>query len=849
MNDIKKLWQIKDTDLQNIDRIIKENDVSRLTAAVLSSRGYKEREIIQKYLQPDLSQLYSPFLLKDMKKAVSRIEEEVKRKGKIIIFGDYDVDGVTSTSILFDYLRNNGANVDYFIPDRFEQGYGLSLNSANSLRELAPSLVITVDNGIAASKEIQYLKEHHIDTIVTDHHECGETIPDAFAVINPKQPDCRYPFKNLAGVGVVFKLIQALCLSINNESTLAYKYLDIVSVGTIADIVPLVDENRILVKYGLEALGRTNNKGLDALCKTSGVKEINTWAVGYALAPRINAAGRLGSAGRAVELFVCNDPETAGEIAAELNQENKNRQEIEAMLLEESLRIISEDGLDKKSIIIIDGQDWHHGVIGIVASRITERVNKPCIIISFEGDTGRGSCRSIEGVNIFELLSECSDILEKYGGHELAGGLTIRKEKITEFKDRISQKVGLIIGKTKPIKKIWIDAQISMEDVSLKAASDLKLLEPFGIGNPCPSFFIERLEMDEMRLVGDGKHLKLKLRKSNTAIDAIGFRMGEMHETLSTGEFVDVVCVPEVNQYAGRKTAQLNIKDIRLSSEVSIERSYYKSLTVECRSKETVKKMPLMHLNFIKGRIEEVVGLINSGMRNLFLINTCYMQKKMAKYLETNIDQIMHEHKLFFNYVDENVAGKAKSIFIVNPHIDKIEFANYDNVILCDAFFRMDYYDTISKCCLNSKLYILFEPQDTSYNVEVLNEITPDRSQLTVIYKYLKSICINNKLEISCDLLWSNIWKSCRIDINPFILNLSMDIFQEMNLLEKISKDTAWSIEFNNGIQQKARIEDSNCFKSIQHYKEQFENVVRFLSENLNPQKFKKELTDSGFKS
>ncbi len=563
MNKNNKVWQVNEFRNQEVERVMEDIVTSRLLAAVLASRGWTNPEALRKFLYPQISNFHSPLLLKDMQKAVDRICREIDKGGRIIVYGDYDVDGVTSTSLLFDFLRGLGAQVEYYIPDRFEEGYGLNMNTAKVLCDCSPSLIVTVDNGISAVEEIKYINSRGIDVIITDHHECRDILPLAYAVINPKQPDCSYPFKFLAGVGVVFKLVQALSAAVEGQDSQAFRYLDLVCIGTIADIVPLTDENRILVKYGLEALAQTRNPGLKVLCHVAGVEDINTWAVGYMLSPRLNAAGRLGDAGRAVELLTAGGDKNVFEIAEELDRENRNRQDIEAQLLEQVTEKIEEEGLDKNDILVIDGDNWHHGVIGIAASRITERYNKPCILIAFEGDTGKGSGRSVEGFNLFEALTGCSHLLDKFGGHELAGGLTIRRECLAEFKNQINRMAGLLKARAHMADIIRIDARATCSLLTLESVSELKLLEPYGPGNPRPLFCMEKLRISSMRAVGGGKHLKMVLDERGTKVDAIGFRMGEMIEKLKGLDLLDIICTPEINRYAGRTTVQLNLREIR----------------------------------------------------------------------------------------------------------------------------------------------------------------------------------------------------------------------------------------------------------------------------------------------
>ena len=558
-----KIWKTTEINSDIISSIANNTGVSTLLATVLASRGFSDSDSIKDFLNPKLANLYSPYLLKDMEKSVERIIREIKNNGKILIYGDYDVDGVTSTSLLYNFLKSSGADVDYFIPDRMEEGYGLNMNALASICELKPSLIITVDCGVSGLQEVEYINQQGIDIIITDHHECPEILPKAYSIINPKQPECPYPFKKLAGVGVAFKLAQALSQRLYGDNRQMLKYLDLVCLGTVADIVPLVGENRIFVKYGLKTVENTENVGLRALCNESGIKEIDSWSIGYLLAPRINAAGRLGGAGRAVELFVTDDAQRAEAIAKELNQDNKKRQDIEASLTEEIVELINAYNHDDDNILVIHGENWHHGVIGIVASRITEKYNKSCILISFEDEIGRGSGRSVDGLNLFDILQKGGHLLEKYGGHEKAAGLTVQRKNIKEFKKLVEKIAAEKLMETTFERTINVDAEIDARQLDFEAVNDLKLMEPFGMENPAPLFTLEKLKIGNLRTVGDNKHLKLVLKSSGFTVEGIGFRMGELQNELEVGGCVDIVCSSEINTFAGRKTVQLNIKDLR----------------------------------------------------------------------------------------------------------------------------------------------------------------------------------------------------------------------------------------------------------------------------------------------
>ncbi|MCX7842668.1 MAG: single-stranded-DNA-specific exonuclease RecJ [Clostridia bacterium] len=577
---MNKKWIVNNPPADKVNALANAAGISSLLAKVLASRGMEDPEHIKAFLNPDLERLHDPFLMNDMDIAVERIVPAVRSCEKIAVYGDFDVDGVTGTSILFSFLRSMGADAEYFIPDRFTEGYGVSMSAAERIKDGGNTLVVTVDCGTTAVEEISLMNQMGLDVIITDHHECREKLPQALAVINPCRQDSTYPFKDLAGVGVVFKLITALCKKLGKEGD-QYKYLDLAALGTLADVVPLVDENRIIAKHGLEMIGCTKNKGLKALMDVANLsqKPVSSRAVSFALAPRVNSAGRMGSAGRAVELFTTDDQALALRLAEELNTENSRRQETEIEILEQAIRNIeASKQLDEAGVIVAAGENWHKGVIGIVAARITERYKKPCIIISLEDGTGKGSARSVEGFDILAALTRCKELMDAFGGHELAAGLALRADSIPEFMRRINEHASECFSADASELGLKIDTEINFKDINMDNAKQLELLAPFGAGNPPPVFACSGLKIDQMRTVGENKHLKLKLSAGKSTVDAIGFNMGGMAASVNCGDFVDAACLLEINSWNSKDIVQLNVKDLRLSSNKSEEDDYFASL-------------------------------------------------------------------------------------------------------------------------------------------------------------------------------------------------------------------------------------------------------------------------------
>lgn len=558
--------------------------VGELTGALLLSRGLSTVEGARAFLAKETEAFYDPFLMKDMDRAVSAVREAVSEGKRIVIYGDYDVDGVTATSALYLYLKGMGADVDYYIPSRSEEGYGVNRDALDSLAEKGFTVMITVDTGITAKEEIEYAHSLGMETVVTDHHACHAELPEALAVVNPHRPDCPYPFKELAGVGVVFKLLCAIEKSVREErGETGVGYLrhvcelcaDLVAIGTVADVMPLTEENRLIVSIGLAMIEDTHRAGLVALIDESTQfkrRTVNASFIGFIIAPRINAAGRLGHAGRAVELFLCEDEETAHSIARELCDTNKERQHEENTILGEALEKIGRDVSDEDEVIVLASDGWHPGVIGIVASRITEKYGKPAILISFDGDVGKGSGRSVKGINLVEALSACEELLLKFGGHELAAGLSIDREQLDDFRRKLNE----YVRENKDfeyVDELHIDCPCDIREVTVKNADEVACMEPYGTANPEPLFAMFGVTIAEIKAIGGGKHTRFIFEKDGVRAEAVWFGCNLMQTNFYALDTVDVAFRLQINDFMNIKSAQMCITDLRLSgdSRVSLE--------------------------------------------------------------------------------------------------------------------------------------------------------------------------------------------------------------------------------------------------------------------------------------
>ena len=560
---MNKKWQIYETDENEVKRISEKYNINRLLASILINRKIKE-EKIDIFLNPTRQNFHDPFLMPDMNIAVERIINAINNQEKVIIYGDYDVDGITSITVLKSFLEDRGIIVDQYIPNRLEEGYGLNKPAIDKIAEKNYKLMITVDCGISGIEEIDYANSLGIETIVTDHHEVGEELPKAIAVVDAKRRDNQYPCRDLAGVGVVFKLIQAIGIKLGIDEKEYLKYLDIVCVGTISDIVPLVDENRVIAKLGLMLVRQTKNMGLKSLLISSGYKNIDSNTISFGVAPRINACGRMGHADEALKIFLSKDIYEVNELTKMLNDYNKLRQSKEKAIYEDAISQIEKNRLDEKNAIIIGGENWHHGVIGIVSSKITELYFKPSILLCYEDDLAKGSGRSIPGFDLHEALMKCQGTIEKFGGHAMAIGITIKKDRFEVFAKEFEEVAkDSIIDEIIPI--INIDGKINLSEINKEIVESLKQLEPFGEGNKTPIFAFKNLKIDSIRSLTEGKHIKMTLKDGNSIINSIGFNLGYLANEYKIGDKIDVVGTLEINSFNGVDSMQINIKDVMKS--------------------------------------------------------------------------------------------------------------------------------------------------------------------------------------------------------------------------------------------------------------------------------------------
>lgn len=745
---------------------------------ILDNRGIDGAEARYKFLHPSQTQLYNPYLLSDMERAVERIRR-VKQEGKeIVIYGDYDVDGVTSTSILYIFLKSLGYEVSYYIPNRQTEGYGLNKEALKKIEEYA-NLVITVDTGIAAIDEVSYAKEIGLDIIITDHHECQEELPAAYCVINPKRPGSTYPFDALAGVGVTFKLIHALAIREDVEDQI-WQYLDIVALGTVADVVPLEDENRVITYLGFMQMGKTVHVGLKALLGLLQTKDnkITSNLIGYQLGPRINAAGRISDAKLGVELLVTRDLEKAKKIALLLDAENKKRQEMEAQIVEEAQRYIDENiDVEKEKIIIVAGKKWHHGVIGIVASRIMGQYYKPTIILTLEDGVYSGSARSIAGFNIFEAINHNRDKLIRFGGHEMAAGLSLDEKMLEIFISDISSYTEEHLAEELLTPCLDIDTEIEANELTLSLCNELEQLEPFGSANPSPTFAISG-EIQYIQQIGqDNKHLKLSIQKGQNVFQGVGFGKGYLAEYLSEGEEVIIAGEIVKNEWNGRTTVQIRIKDIQSPAEKVMESKYYLSLYNYMKEPEIIKRSEV-NIHKMGSTTDRVNVFTENGLKEIYKI-----YKNQQKPI-TNLNEICY---------NEWYGLKEEPIIYVNSLLDN-QFNENTN-------YEWDFKTKIDYTCINPSL---------NNHIMQVPKMVPSYVDCKVIYKFLK----NNKQNYIYIHKAVSSLDTC--NMTEYKLLQALDVFEELGLIcYKLIDD---KITYEMKLSSKTNLEHSKRYMHLQKF-------------------------------
>ncbi len=566
-------WIVRESDPDLSRELARKLSVSNALSSILVARGFTDADRARAFLVPRLDNLHDPYLFKDMEKATRRVLQAVMKREKVLIYGDYDVDGISSTALLYSLLRMVDADAGYHIPDRLEEGYGIKPERLRQAARDGVGLLITVDCGISSIEEIKLANDLGMDVVVTDHHEPAEELPPAVAVINPKRADCAYPFRDLAGVGVAFKLAWAIAQSFSPTKKVSPEFrtflldaLALVALGTVADVVPLVDENRIFVKFGLKAIEKTTNPGLRALLERTRLagQELRSRDIAFRIAPRLNAAGRMGRSDLGMDLFTTDSTRAAEVIAAELERENRNRQKIEGEIFNHAMDRITNSGGAQAKVILLAQEGWHPGVTGIVASKLADALSRPVVLIAVAGETGRGSARSVAGVHLYELLKSCSDRLLGFGGHAFAAGFEIRAEDIECFCTELSREADSFVSEESLKRQLEADFRAPLGELSMQMVRELARLHPHGEGNPEPLFLSERaLIVGTPRAIGrDGTHLSMQLRTGDVMFRTVGFGMAKALDKLSGAGEISIAYIPVINSWGGTDTVELELRDI-----------------------------------------------------------------------------------------------------------------------------------------------------------------------------------------------------------------------------------------------------------------------------------------------
>ncbi|WP_332631230.1 single-stranded-DNA-specific exonuclease RecJ [Halalkalibacter flavus] len=673
----KARWKIKEQASSQVDQLVNELNIAPLVASLLLNRGFETVEAARRFLYKEEMAYHDPFLLDDMDRAVTRIRAAVEGNERILIFGDYDADGVSSTALMYKALQSIGAQVDFYIPNRFTEGYGPNEPAIRQAKEDGYGLIVTVDTGIAAVHVANVAKEINLDFIVTDHHEAPPVLPDAYAIINPKKPGCPYPFKGLAGVGVALKVAHALLGRVPSE------WLDIAVIGTVADLVPLVDENRLLVMEGLHVLQSTNKPGLIALKKKCGIDSqvVQADHVGFGIGPRINAAGRLDSADPAVHLLLAETKEEAEHLATEIDYLNKERQAVVTEITEAAVTVVEEQyPPDNNDVLVIAGEGWNAGVIGIVASRLVERYYRPTIVLSIDREKGvaKGSARSIEGFDMFAELSKSRDILPHFGGHPMAAGLTMNVEDLDLLRTRLNEQAKVVLTEEdfKPVTSI--DLVATVDEISVSVIKQLDQLAPFGVSNPTPKVLLQDVQLDQMRKIGsDSNHLKVGFSGNGATLDGIGFHLGYLCDEITSHAKVSAVGTLSINEWNGHVKPQLMIDDMGVSEWQLFDwRSIQKTrladrlLTIPIENrvlitfkKETQRILGLENETIISLDDQEDVGDLSNRYVVLLDIPN---EREQLKTLFLNHGQPSRIYTIFYHEDD--------SFFTTNPNRDQFKW-------------------------------------------------------------------------------------------------------------------------------------------------------------------------------
>lgn len=815
-----KKWKIDKN--KNLDLTV---DVHPVVKQLLVNRGYDTDAAVEQFLNPSLQALYDPLLMFGMDKVVKRINEAIQNGESIWIYGDYDVDGITSISVLvraFEYLK---VPVNYYIPNRLEEGYGLSVEGLDKILIQGADLIISVDCGITSVDEVEYVNARGKDIIITDHHNCQEQLPDAYAILNPKQQACSYPFDMLAGVGIAMKLVQALLG--DAFITEHHRFTDIAALGTVADIAPIIDENRIITKIGIQTIEATQNIGLQALIEASELKApINTGHIGFNLGPKLNAAGRIGQPELGVQLLTTHSEDEAILLAKKLTLLNEERQNIEKEILSTIDKLIEEQvDLKHDKIIVILGENWHTGVIGIVASRVSEKYHKPSVILSAEEGIAKGSARSVGDISIFDALNSCKSLFLGFGGHKQAAGLSLDVKHVDALRKQINVYANNHITEDALIPQIKVDGILHSRDITYKTLDDLDLMEPFGLGNPRPNFVYNGLTIDNVRKIGAEKdHLKMILHDDKRTFDAIGFRIAERYADLRSQDKLDMVMTLSKNSFRGVDTIQFMIKDIR-----RLAPEFYVSLEIGKLFTKTLARAlfynglggpigPLSSfIEYEHGNLNRLDYATQKGGKKLILVNA------FVNFLELyfRLDDLGYMDGVYGIHFNEIMAHHEIDI-LIHPIISRIDFENYHEVIVYDLHYGKHWADQLASRCHKPIKYLSNLTEDEKIQSQVLYTAVPHRMDLVDIYKALLSE--EGTLTITLEDF------SRHLHMDETKCELSLRILDHLKLI-RIEGDATYHITVLPKPEEKLALDQTTIYQMVSSIRDTFFDYIKYYKE------------------
>ncbi len=873
-----KMWRVKAPNpaLQQI--LSWEVSISKVLAQLLINRGIYTVDQAKDFLGSELGRMFSPWLMKDMEKAVDRVLAAKDKGEQILVYGDYDVDGITGTTVLVLALRKIGCRVDYFIPLRLEEGYGLNKDALERALEQGVSLVVTVDCGISGTEEVAAARALGLDVLITDHHEPPACLPDAVAVIDPKRQDCTYPFKELAGVGVALKLIQALYQRLGLSQQDWEEYLDLVCLGTVADIVPLQGENRILVKHGLAKMANTARPGLQALIKIGGIKTegMGTRELGFGLAPRLNAAGRMGDASLGVELLLTSDSAVADQLAEDLNRGNQERQQVEAGVLAEALALLEADPeLANAKVLVLSSTHWHPGVIGIVASRLVDRFYRPVFMISIEEGKGKGSARSIPGFNLYQAMVSCQEYFDQFGGHAMAAGFSIQEDQIMSFRHAVNRLAGEILTEEHLTPNLDLDALVNLTELSLDTVQELGQLSPFGQANPGPILGCRKATVLNCREVGkNGGHLKMRVQADQIILDGIGFNLASYSEMLATHDTIDMAFMPSINVWNGRSSVQLEVKEFKevgkvdtLQEEMGPSQELYRLFTRSLQLPEqeilsslvpwgilTLYQQPenvcltpsdratieanieIEDFRDCPDRMAQLKHVLNRQKSSLILVESTAQAIQIATLLNqtafAGMDRIAVYHPLLGIQESKQLVefiqnGQVQILVSTSPA--PCDYYLFEQVILFYLPYQPE--ECILKNPGQTKLVLLGGPSQIADACDKLQALAPERELLGELFKLLKKkIDSQGKGQVTLEELCLYV-RSFSPQAASHTVEIALAVFRELGIIEYSKRENVYSFSIDLSI--RSDLKNSQTYQWALHMKEE---LLRFQKTYLTAQ-------------